>query len=132
MGEWGKWWASRGKDTIIKCEFCGSNVPKHKAVEVNVGMRLSSDIYELAEHVSLASKKSYCCISCAKHRKIVKDGVHTTEKDKWVKKKAKAKREMDKVLAKVSEMEKAERKTTKPTIAQGSKPKEVAKEPAKK
>jgi len=120
MGEWGKWWSSRGKDQIIKCEYCGRNVPKHKAVEISVGMRLSRDVYEVAEHVSMSSKKAHCCISCAKHRKIVKDGVHTTEKEKRIKEKARQKREMDKVMAKVSEMKKQERsqqakKTEKPS-----------------
>lgn len=109
MGEWGKWWSGRGRDQVIKCEFCGRSVPKHKAVEISVGMRLSRDIYEVAEHVSMASRKAHCCISCAKHRKIVKDGIHTTEKDKRIKEKARQKREMDKVMAKVSEMKKKEK-----------------------
>lgn len=109
MGEWGKWWSSRGKDQAVKCTFCGRNVPKHKAVQVNSGGRLSRDIYEIAEVVSMAGSKSHACISCAKHRHIVKDGIHTTEKEKRMKKRAKQKREMDKVMQKVKELEKKEK-----------------------
>lgn len=115
MGEWGKWWSSRGKDQIVKCNFCGRNVPKHKAVQVKVGGRLSRDVYEVAEVVSMASSKGYACISCAKHRHLVKDGIHTTEKEKRMKKRAKQKREMDKVMAKVKELEKQDsKKPSKP------------------
>jgi len=113
MAEWGGWWTNRGKDTIVKCTFCGRNVPKHKAVEVKVGGRLSRDVYEVAEVVSMASTKGYACISCAKHRHIIKDGIHMTEKEKRLKKHAKAKREMDKVLIRIKEIEKAE-KSAKP------------------
>jgi ribosomal protein S26 len=113
MGEWGKWWSSRGKDTSVKCTFCGCKVPKHKAVEVKTGGRLSRDVYELAETVSMASSKGYACISCAKHRHIVKDGIHTSEKEKRKKKRNRQKREMDKVMQKVKEMEKKE-KAAKP------------------
>jgi len=113
MGEWGKWWSGRGKDQSIKCVFCGRNVPKHKAVQVNSGGRLSRDIYEVAEVVSMGGVKSHACISCAKHRHLVKDGIHTTEKEKWAKKRAKDKREMDKVMVKVKEMEKKEGATVK-------------------
>lgn len=108
MGEWGKWWSGRGKDQSIKCVFCGRNVPKHKAVQTSSGGRLSRDIYEVAEVVSMGGVKAHACISCAKHRHLVKDGIHTTEKEKWAKKRAKDKREMDKVMVKVKEMEKKE------------------------
>jgi len=109
MGEWGKWWSSRGADQNVKCMFCGRNVPKHKAVQVKTGGRLSRDVYEVAEVVSMASSKGYACISCAKHRHLVKDGIHTTEKDKRMKKRAKEKREMDKVMVKVGKLEKADK-----------------------
>jgi ribosomal protein S26 len=108
MGEWGKWWSGRGHDQNVKCVFCGRNVPKHKAVQVNSGGRLSRDIYEVAEVVSMGGVKSNACISCAKHRHLVKDGIHTSEKDKWTKQRAKDKREMDKVMVKVKEMERKE------------------------
>ena len=126
MGEWGKWWSSRGRDQTIKCEFCGRSVPKHKAVEISVGMRLSRDLYDVAEYVSIATNKAHCCISCAKHRKIVKEGIHTSEKEKRIKEKARQKREMDKVMVKISEMKKMERsqqttKTEKPTESKDSK-----------
>ncbi|MBN2517993.1 MAG: hypothetical protein JXB14_04045 [Candidatus Altiarchaeota archaeon] len=124
MGEWGKWWSSRGRDQVIKCEFCGRNVPKHKAVEVTVGTRLSRDVYEVAEYVSMSSKKGYCCISCAKHRRIVRDGVHTTEKEKRIRERAREKKEMDKIMAKVSEIERKEKadskKAEKPPVEQAS------------
>lgn len=109
MGEWGKWWSGRGKDQVVKCTFCGRNVPKHKAVQVNTGGRLSRDVYEVAEIVSMGGSKGYACISCAKHRHLVKDGIHTTEKDKRMKLRAKEKREMDKVMVKVKQMEKNEK-----------------------
>jgi ribosomal protein S26 len=108
MGQWGKWWSSRGRDQIVKCTFCGRNVPKHKAVQVNIGGRLSRDVYEIAEVVSMGGSKGHACISCAKHRHIVKDGIHTTEKDKRMKKRAKEKREMEKVMEKVRTIEKKE------------------------
>lgn len=123
MAEWGNWWSSRGKDTIVKCTFCGRNVPKHKAVSINTGGRLSRDIYEVAEVVSLPRSKGNACISCAKHRHIVKDGIHTTEKDKRLKKRDKEKREMDKVMVKVKEMERADRpQKSKPTEHKVAKP----------
>ncbi len=106
MGEWGKWWSSRGADQNVKCTFCGRNVPKHKAVQVNNSGRLGRDIYELAEVVSMGGVKGYACLSCAKHRHLVKDGIHTTEKDKAMKKRAHEKREMEKVMDKVRELEK--------------------------
>jgi len=109
MGEWGKWWSSRGADQNVKCTFCGRNVPKHKAVQVNNSGRLGRDIYELAEVVSMSGVKGYACLSCAKHRHLVKDGIHTTEKEKWAKQRSKDKREMDKVMVKVKEMERKEK-----------------------
>jgi ribosomal protein S26 len=109
MGEWGKWWSSRGADQNVKCTFCGRNVPKHKAVQVNNSGRLGRDIYELAEVVSMGGVKGYACLSCAKHRHLVKDGIHTTEKEKWAKQRSKDKREMDKVMVKVKEMERKEK-----------------------
>jgi len=115
MGEWGKWWGGRGKDTQVKCESCGRGVPKHKAVEIVSRAKLERGVYEMAEYVSMASTKAYLCISCAKHRKIVKDGVHTTEKEKKLKKKAKSEKEMKKVMQKVKDMEREEKKTTKKT-----------------
>jgi len=132
MAEWGNWWSSRGKDTIVKCTFCGRNVPKHKAVSINTGGRLSRDIYEVAEVVSLPRSKGNACISCAKHRHIVKDGIHTTEKDKRMKKREKEKREMDKVMAKVKEMEKADRPKPKPAEKKEDKPKQEEKKEEKK
>ena len=128
MGEWGKWWSSRGRDTVVKCTFCGCNVPKHKAVEVNSRGRLSRDVYELAEVVSMGGTKSYACISCAKHRHIVKDGIHTTEKDKRMKKRAKEKREMEKVMEKVKEIEKTEKASEKSKVKPREVPKEASKE----
>ena len=115
MGEWGKWWSGRGHDQNVKCVFCGRNVPKHKSVQVNSGGRLSRDIYEVAEVVSMGGVKSNACISCAKHRHLVKDGIHTTEKEKWAKQRARDKREMDKVMVKVREMEKKEGAAAKRT-----------------
>ena len=118
MGEWGKWWSSRGADQNVKCTFCGRNVPKHKAVQVNNSGRLGRDIYELAEVVSMGGVKGYACLSCAKHRHLVKDGIHTTEKDKAMKKRTREKREMEKVMDKVREMEKMD--GSKPASAPGS------------
>lgn len=133
MGEWGKWWSGRGKDQIVKCSFCGSNVPKHKAVQVNIGGRLSRDVYEVAEVVSMAGSKGYACISCAKHRHLVKDGIHTTEREKRMKKRARRKKEMDKVMAKVKEMERKEggKKPSKPPEKREEKPSEPKKEEKK-
>ncbi len=128
MGEWGKWWSGRGKDLTVKCTFCGRTVPKHKAVQVNIGGRLSRDIYEVAEVVSMAGSKGYACISCAKHRHLVKDGIHTTEKDKRIRERTRAKKEMDKVLLKVKEMEKKEQRPTKRPDAPESKPSQPAAE----
>jgi len=130
MGEWGKWWSSRGADQNVKCTFCGRNVPKHKAVHVRTGGRLSRDVYAVAEVVSMAGSKGYACISCAKHRHLVKDGIHTTEKDKRMKKRVKEKREMEKVMEKVSKLEKADkakRAHEKPATAEKKPEKKEAK-----
>jgi ribosomal protein S26 len=134
MGEWGKWWSSRGKDQIVKCNFCGRNVPKHKAVQVRTGGRLGRDVYEVAEVVSMASSKGYACISCAKHRHLVKDGIHTTEKEKRLKKRAQQKREMDKVMIKVKEIERKEgskKPSRPPARKEEKKPPEPKKEEKK-
>lgn len=128
MGEWGKWWSGRGHDQNVKCVFCGRNVPKHKSVQVNSGGRLSRDIYEVAEVVSMGGVKSNACISCAKHRHLVKDGIHTTEKEKWAKQRAHDKREMDKVMVKVKEMERKEGVAAK-KIADAKLPKPVEHKP---
>jgi len=130
MGEWGKWWSSRGRDQNVKCTFCGRNVPKHKAVQVRTGGRLSRDVYEIAEVVSMAGSKGYACISCAKHRHLVKDGIHTTEKEKRMKKRAKEKREMEKVMEKVSKLEKAE-KARRATDKPAATPQTAEKKPKK-
>lgn len=123
MGEWGKWWSGRGRDQAVKCVFCGRNVPKHKAVQVYTGGRLGRDIYALAEVVSISSTKEHACISCAKHRHLVKEGIHTTERDKAFKKRAKEKREMDKVVLKVKEIERKEHaQAQKPKTFESPKP----------
>lgn len=60
----------RGKETAVVCESCGRKVPRNKgiafekAISYNTGMKTTSDVRFFER------RKTYYCISCAKHRGI--------------------------------------------------------------
>jgi ribosomal protein S26 len=60
----------RGKETLVRCESCGRNVPRNKgvmfekAISFNTGMQNTNDVRFFER------RKVWYCISCAKHRGI--------------------------------------------------------------
>ncbi|MCL5430137.1 MAG: hypothetical protein M1504_01510 [Candidatus Marsarchaeota archaeon] len=60
----------RGKETLVICEQCGRKIPRNKAVifekaiSFNTGMQNTNDVRFFEK------RKTYYCISCAKHRGI--------------------------------------------------------------
>ncbi len=69
--KWGKY-RQGGTSTTIECTFCGRKTPKFKALPVQKGFSIGK-IPGIDRHQFHASRvKSYACISCAKHRHIIK------------------------------------------------------------
>ncbi|MDE1869259.1 MAG: hypothetical protein KGH60_04845 [Candidatus Micrarchaeota archaeon] len=60
----------RGKETAVVCESCGRKVPRNKgiafekAISFNTAMKTTNDVRFFER------RKTYYCISCAKHRGI--------------------------------------------------------------
>jgi ribosomal protein S26 len=72
--KWGKYKKSVGRQRTVSCTYCGRSVPRGKATAVERGMRLG-DLRSLGikrEQIMLPTYKYYACISCAKHRKLLK------------------------------------------------------------
>ncbi len=74
MKKWGPYRKGVGRQRSVACTYCGRSVPRTKATAVERGMRLG-DLRSLGirrDQVMLPTYKSYACISCAKHRKLIK------------------------------------------------------------
>jgi ribosomal protein S26 len=60
----------RGSETSVICESCGRKVPRNKgvvyekAISFNTGQQAATDVRFFER------RKTYYCISCAKHRGI--------------------------------------------------------------
>ncbi|MDE1811071.1 MAG: hypothetical protein KGH66_03455 [Candidatus Micrarchaeota archaeon] len=60
----------RGKETAVVCDSCGRKVPRNKgiafekAISFNTAMKTTNDVRFFER------RKTYYCISCAKHRGI--------------------------------------------------------------
>jgi len=71
--KWGKYKKSVGKEKPVPCVYCGRLVPRSKAVVVERGMPLGDLVRELdRDQIMVPRYKAYACISCAKHRRILK------------------------------------------------------------
>jgi ribosomal protein S26 len=73
MGKkWGHYKAG-GRSQPISCVYCGRMTPRIKAVPVRRGPGISlRNIPGIdPRRVFLPHQKDYCCISCAKHRKLI-------------------------------------------------------------
>ena len=60
----------RGKDTLVNCESCGRKVPRTKAVIYERGISFSTEMRTAQDGRFFERRKTYYCISCAKHRGI--------------------------------------------------------------
>ncbi len=61
---------SRGKDTLVRCESCGRTVPHNKAIVYERGISFSTETRTTQDVRFFERRKTYYCISCAKHRGI--------------------------------------------------------------
>lgn len=60
----------RGKETIVVCESCGRKVPRNKAIIYERAISFSTDTHTTNDVRFFERRKTYYCISCAKHRGI--------------------------------------------------------------
>ncbi|MGD0510316.1 MAG: hypothetical protein ABSA33_00600 [Candidatus Micrarchaeaceae archaeon] len=60
----------RGKDTSVSCESCGRKVPRTKAIIYERGITFSTETRTTQDVRFFERRKTYYCISCAKHRGI--------------------------------------------------------------
>ena len=65
---------TRGRESLVTCEFCGRQVPKYKTFPVVKGFRITDPILkrELGRQISFMQNKAYACPACARHRNIVR------------------------------------------------------------
>jgi len=71
--KWG-FYKSGGRQRTVSCVFCGRSVPRSKATPVEKGMRMG-DLRSVGikrDQIMLPTYKFDACISCAKHRKLIK------------------------------------------------------------
>ncbi len=59
----------RGRDSLVRCDNCGRNVPRTKAVQDEKVIRYGTDPND-KDIKFMTRRKVYYCISCAKHRGI--------------------------------------------------------------
>jgi ribosomal protein S26 len=60
----------RGSETSTTCESCGRSVPRDKAVIFERAITFSTDLHTTNDVRFFEKRKTYYCISCAKHRGI--------------------------------------------------------------
>lgn len=60
----------RGKDTLVSCESCGRSVPRNKAIIFERGISFNTGMNTVNDVRFFERRKTYYCISCAKHRGI--------------------------------------------------------------
>lgn len=72
--KWGTYKKSSGRERTVSCVFCGRNVPRSKATAVERGMKMGGlrSVGIRRDQLMLPTYKFYACISCAKHRKLLK------------------------------------------------------------
>ncbi len=60
----------RGSETTTTCESCGRSVPRDKAIIYERAISFSTDTHTTNDVRFFERRKTYYCISCAKHRGI--------------------------------------------------------------
>ena len=72
--KWGTYKKSGGRQRSVSCVYCGRTVPRAKATAVQKGMRMGDlrSVGVKRDQRMLPVYKFYACISCAKHRKLLK------------------------------------------------------------
>jgi ribosomal protein S26 len=60
----------RGSETTTTCESCGRSVPRDKAIIYERAISFSTDMHTTNDVRFFERRKTYYCISCAKHRGI--------------------------------------------------------------
>jgi small subunit ribosomal protein S26e len=67
----------RGKEGLVRCEYCGRSLPRWKAFVKYKGFRLSDPALRRevkSYNVHMFNRKIYVCPSCARTRNIVQPG----------------------------------------------------------
>ena len=67
----------KGKESSVRCSFCGRNVPRWKSFVSYRGFRINDPVLRRqidTRRTSMFQRKEYVCPSCARHRGIVKIG----------------------------------------------------------
>ena len=60
----------RGRDTQVICESCGRSVPRSKSVAFERAISFNTGNQSITDVRFFERRKTYYCISCAKHRGI--------------------------------------------------------------
>ena len=66
-----------GKESTVRCSFCGKITPKWKAFSQRRGFRIKDPTVRKQvdkRRISAFSKKQYACPSCARFRGIIQKG----------------------------------------------------------
>ncbi len=69
---------TRGRESTVRCGFCGRSVPKYKTFSVVKGMRINDPMLRgrgggaLRRGLTMMQNKIYACPACARHRNIVR------------------------------------------------------------
>ncbi len=59
----------RGRESLVRCDNCGRNVPRNKAVQDVRIIRYGTDANNRDTKL-MTTRKVYYCISCAKHKGV--------------------------------------------------------------
>ncbi len=59
----------RGREQLVRCDNCGRNVPRNKAVSDEKVIRFGTDMNN-RDIKFMTRRKVHYCISCAKHKGI--------------------------------------------------------------
>ena len=68
---------SKGRESVVICEFCGKRVPRWKTFTVTKGFNISDPVLRKQidrRQMSMFQRKVYACPSCARFRGIIKVG----------------------------------------------------------
>ena len=67
----------KGKESVVRCSFCGRNVPRWKSFVSYRGFRITDPVLKKQidiRRTSMFQRKEYVCPSCARFRGIIKIG----------------------------------------------------------
>ena len=74
---------SRGKESRVKCAFCGKLVPRYKALTKYKKFRINDPVLKKQVgryRIHTTGRKMFVCLACARHRKIAKPGISVRKK----------------------------------------------------